>query len=85
MKKKRLESSYLIKKCKFTKGNTQQSYPIPREYEEQINYMRGENIYKQIYQDTYNMCVTKLKNDNKICVYVAGYEVCLKHFINYLE
>ena len=38
--------------------------------------MRGENIYKQIYQDTYNMCVAKLKNDNKICVYVAGYEVC---------
>ena len=22
------------------------------------------------------MCVAKLKNDNKICVYVAGYEVC---------
>ena len=38
--------------------------------------MRGENIYNQIYQDTYNMCVAKLKNDNKICVYVAGYEVC---------
>ena len=31
---------------------------------------------KQIYQDSYNMCVTKLKYDNKISVFVAGYEVC---------
>ena len=38
--------------------------------------MRGENIYKQLHKDSYNMCVTKLKNDNKISVFVAGYEVC---------
>ena len=38
--------------------------------------MRGENIYKQLYRDSYNICVTKLKDDNKISVFVAGYEVC---------
>ena len=76
MKKTRLESSYLFKKCKFTKGDTHQSYPIPYEYGTQINYMREENMYKQIYQDSYNMCVTKLKYDNKNIVLVDGYEVC---------
>ena len=29
-----------------------------------------------IYKDSYNMCVTKLKGDNKISVFVAGNEVC---------
>ena len=33
-------------------------------------------MYIQIYQNSYNMCVTKLKYDNKISVFVAGYEVC---------
>ena len=33
-------------------------------------------MFKQIYQDSYDMCVTKLENDNKISVSVAGYEVC---------
>ena len=38
--------------------------------------MRGENIYKQIYKDSYNMCVTKLKDVIKMSVFVVGYEVC---------
>ena len=33
-------------------------------------------MLKQIYQDSYNMCVTKLKYSNKISVSMAGYEVC---------
>ena len=33
-------------------------------------------MFKQIYQDSYNRCVTKLKYDNKISVLVAGYAVC---------
>ena len=42
----------------------------------QLTYIRGDNVFKQIYQDSYDMCVTKLENDNKISVSVAGYEVC---------
>ena len=38
--------------------------------------MRGENIYKQLHKDSYKMCVTRLKDDNQISVFVAGYEVC---------
>ena len=33
-------------------------------------------MFKEIYQDSYNMGVTKLTYDNKISVFVAGYEVC---------
>ena len=29
-----------------------------------------------MYKESYNVCVTKLKNDNKISVNVAGYSVC---------
>ena len=29
-----------------------------------------------MYRENYNVCVTKLKNDNKISVNVAGYSVC---------
>ena len=29
-----------------------------------------------MYKESYNVCATKLKNDNKISVNVAGYSVC---------
>ena len=36
------------------------------------NYIRGRNICDEVYKESYNVCVTKLKNDNKISVNVAG-------------
>ena len=32
------------------------------------NYIRGRNICDEVYKESYNVCVTKLKNDNKISV-----------------
>ena len=40
------------------------------------NNIRGHNICDEVYKESYNVCVTKLKNDNKISVNVAGYSVC---------
>ena len=40
------------------------------------NSIRGRNICDEVYKESYNVCVTKLKNDNKISVNVAGYRVC---------
>ena len=40
------------------------------------NYIRGHNICDEMYKESYNVCVTKLKNDNKISVNVAGYRLC---------
>ena len=40
------------------------------------NYIRGRNICEEVYIESYNVCVTRLKNDNKISVNVAGYSVC---------
>ena len=40
------------------------------------NYIRGRYICDEVYNESYNVCVTKLKNDNKISVNVAGYSVC---------
>ena len=42
----------------------------------QLTYIRGYNVFKQIYKDSYNMCMIKLKYDNKIRGFRAGYEVC---------
>ena len=40
------------------------------------NYIRGRNICDEMYKESYNMCVIRLKNDNKISVHVAGSSVC---------
>ena len=40
------------------------------------NLIRGRNICNEVYKESYNACVTKLKNDKKISVNVAGYSVC---------
>ena len=40
------------------------------------NYIRGHNICDKVYKENYNVCVTKLKNHNKISVNVEGYSVC---------
>ena len=40
------------------------------------NYIRGHTICDEVYTESYNVCVTKLKNDNKISVNVEGYSVC---------
>ena len=40
------------------------------------NFIRGHNIFDEVYKESYNMCVTRYKNDNKISVNVAGYNVC---------
>ena len=40
------------------------------------NYIRRHNICDDVYKESYDVCVTKLKNDNKISVNVAGYSVC---------
>ena len=39
--------------------------------------IRGRNICDKVYKKSYHVCVTKLKNDNKISVNVAGYSVCV--------
>ena len=39
-------------------------------------YIREHTICDEVYKESYNVCVTKLKNDNKISVNVAGYSVC---------
>ena len=38
---------------------------------------RGRNICDELYKENYNVCVTKLKNDNKIRGHVTGYSVCV--------
>ena len=52
------------------------SYSVMSDKNHRNNYMRGRNIFDEVYKKSYNMCVTRLKNDNKISVNVAGYSVC---------
>ena len=40
------------------------------------NYIRGHNICDEVYTESCNVCVTKLKNDNKISINVTGYSFC---------
>ena len=40
------------------------------------NSIRGHTICDKLYKESYNVCVTKLNNDRKISVNIAGYSVC---------
>ena len=52
------------------------SYSVVCDKNNRNNSIRGRNICDKVYKESYNVCVTKLKNDNKISVNVAGYSVC---------
>ena len=52
------------------------SYSVMCDKNHRNNSIRGRNICDEVYKESYNVCVTKLKNDNKISVNVAGYSVC---------
>ena len=52
------------------------SYSVMCDKKHRNNYIRGRNICDEVYKESYNVCVTMLKNDNKISVNVAGYSVC---------
>ena len=45
-------------------------------YMHSYSVMCDKNHVYTVYKESYNVCVTKLKNDNKISVNVAGYSVC---------
>ena len=75
MQKKRAETSCIKKVNTLQRSNAKQRENNGGKLN-QLTYIRGDNGFKQIYQDSYNMCVTKLKYGNKISVLVAGYEVC---------
>ena len=51
------------------------SYSVVCDKNNRNNSIRGRNICEDVYKESY-VCVTKLKNDNKISVNVAGYSVC---------
>ena len=52
------------------------NYSVMCDKNNRNNYIRGRNICDEVYNESYNVCVTKLKNYNKISVNVAGYSVC---------
>ena len=52
------------------------NYSVMCDKNNRNNSIRGRNICEDVYKESYNVCVTKLKNDNKISVNVAGYSVC---------
>ena len=52
------------------------SYSVVCDKNNRNNSIRGRNICDEVYKESYYVCVTKLKNDNKISVNVAGYSVC---------
>ena len=52
------------------------SYSVMCDKNHRNNYIRGRNICDEVYKESYNVCVTELKNDNKISVNVADYSVC---------
>ena len=52
------------------------SYYVMCDKDHRNNSIRGHNIYDEVYKESYNVCVTKLKNDNKISVNVVCYSVC---------
>ena len=52
------------------------SYSVMCDKNHRNNYIRWRNICDEVYKESYNVCVTKLRNDNKISVNVAGYSVC---------
>ena len=52
------------------------NYSVMCDKNNRNNSIRGRNICDEVYKESYNVCVTKLKNDNKISVNVAGYSVC---------
>ena len=52
------------------------SYSVMYDKNHINNYIRRRNICDEVYKESYNVCVTKLKNHNKISVNVAGYSVC---------
>ena len=45
----------LVSNLKIHKREHSASYPIPCEYGAHLNSMRGEIIYKQIYQDSFKV------------------------------
>ena len=52
------------------------SYSVMCDKNHGNNSIRGRNIFDEVYKKSYNMCVTRLKNDNKISVNVTGCSVC---------
>ena len=61
---------------KRRKNKSMHSYSVMCDKDHRHNSIRGRNICDEVYKESYNVCVTKLKNDNKISVNVAGYSVC---------
>ena len=52
------------------------SFSVMCDKDHRNNSIRGHNICDKVYKASYTVCVTKLKNDIKISVNVAGYSVC---------
>ena len=76
--KKLHTTSCIINACsgnKRRKNKSMHSYSVMCDKNHINNYIRGRNICDEVYKESYNVCVTKLKNDNKISVNVAGYSV----------
>ena len=76
--KKLHTTSCIINTCsgnKRRKNTFMHSYSVMCDKKHRNNYIHGRNICDEVYKESYNMCVTKLKNDNKISVDVAGYSV----------
>ena len=77
--KQRHNTSRIISKCtgyRRRKNKYMHSYSVMCDKDHINNSIRGHNICDELYKESYNVCVTKLKNDNKISVNVAGYSVC---------
>ena len=72
-------TSCIISTCSWYKrrnNKSMHSFSVLRDKDHRNNYIRGRNICDEVYKESNNVCVTKLKNDNKISVNVAGYSVC---------
>ena len=62
-------------RVKLINNISRHNYSVMCEKDHINNYIRG-HICAEVYKESYNVCVTKLKNDNKISVNVADYSVC---------
>ena len=77
--KKLHTTSCIISTCsgyKCRNNKYMHSYSVMCDKDHRNNSIRGRNICDEVYIESYNVCVTKLKNDNKISVNVAGYSIC---------
>ena len=61
---------------KRRKNKSMHSYSVMCDKNHSNNSIQGRNICEEVFKESYYVCVTKLKNDNKISVNVDGYSVC---------